>query len=131
MSDPICCRISRSAAVHIFYSTRYLKPLCPRHVTVTIAPPFSRFFSDVHSRKILPYSQIAASRIPVLSAKVNKGSSMKYWEIIADNLSKADWSYGCVSAADSDGRTGVHWHAQRNTDGVSWNWNLRFALAAE
>ena len=26
------------------------------------------------------------------------------WEIIADNLSKAGWSWGCVSAIDSDGR---------------------------
>ena len=30
---------------------------------------------------------------------------MKHWEIIADNLSKAGWSWGCVSAIDSDGRT--------------------------
>jgi hypothetical protein len=30
---------------------------------------------------------------------------MKYWEIIADNLSKAGWSWGCVSAIDSSGRT--------------------------
>ena len=30
---------------------------------------------------------------------------MKYWEIIADNLSKAGWSLGCVSAMDRDGRT--------------------------
>jgi hypothetical protein len=30
---------------------------------------------------------------------------MKYWEIIADNLSKAGWSWGCVSAIDSRGRT--------------------------
>jgi hypothetical protein len=30
---------------------------------------------------------------------------MKYWEIIADNLSKAGWSWGCVSAVDRDGRT--------------------------
>jgi hypothetical protein len=28
-----------------------------------------------------------------------------YWEIIADNLSKAGWSWGCVSAIDSNGRT--------------------------
>jgi hypothetical protein len=28
-----------------------------------------------------------------------------YWEIIADNLSKAGWSWGCVSAVDSRGRT--------------------------
>ena len=27
------------------------------------------------------------------------------WEIIADNLSKAGWSWGCVSAIDSNGRT--------------------------
>src|SRR5213080_2584258 len=30
---------------------------------------------------------------------------MKCWEIIADNLSKAGWSWGCVSAIDSNGRT--------------------------
>ena len=30
---------------------------------------------------------------------------MKYWEIIADNLSKAGWSLGCVSGVDSNGRT--------------------------
>jgi len=26
---------------------------------------------------------------------------VKYWEIIADNLSKAGWSWGCVSAVDT------------------------------
>ena len=30
---------------------------------------------------------------------------MKHWEIIADRLSKAGWSYGYVSAIDSEGRT--------------------------
>jgi hypothetical protein len=30
---------------------------------------------------------------------------MKYWEIIADNLSKAGWSWGYVSAIDFNGRT--------------------------
>jgi hypothetical protein len=29
---------------------------------------------------------------------------MKYWKIIADDLSKAGWSWGCVSAVDRDGR---------------------------
>jgi hypothetical protein len=32
-------------------------------------------------------------------------SVVKYGEIIADNLSKAGWSWGCVSAIDSNGRT--------------------------
>jgi hypothetical protein len=32
-------------------------------------------------------------------------SPVKYWEIIADNLSKAGWNWGCVSAIDSNGRT--------------------------
>jgi hypothetical protein len=31
--------------------------------------------------------------------------SCDYWEIIADNLSNAGWSWGCVSAVDSNGRT--------------------------
>jgi len=30
---------------------------------------------------------------------------MKNWEIIADNLSKAGWSWGCVSAIDREQRT--------------------------
>ena len=30
---------------------------------------------------------------------------VNYWEIIADNLSKADWSWGCVSAVDCSRRT--------------------------
>ena len=39
---------------------------------------------------------------------------MKYWEIIADNLSKAGFSWGCVSAIDSNGRTIWIADAQRN-----------------
>jgi hypothetical protein len=30
---------------------------------------------------------------------------VKYWEIIADNLSKAGWSWGCVLAVESSGQT--------------------------
>jgi len=30
---------------------------------------------------------------------------MTEWEIIADRLSKAGWSWGCVSAIDASGRT--------------------------
>jgi len=30
---------------------------------------------------------------------------VKDWEIIADNLNKAGWSWGCVSAVDTQGRT--------------------------
>jgi hypothetical protein len=29
----------------------------------------------------------------------------RIWEIISDNLSKAGWSWGCVSALDCEGRT--------------------------
>jgi hypothetical protein len=31
--------------------------------------------------------------------------NVKFWEVIADNLSKAGWRWGCVSALDSNGRT--------------------------
>jgi hypothetical protein len=30
---------------------------------------------------------------------------VRYWEIIADNLSKAGWSWGCVAIVDREGRT--------------------------
>jgi len=32
-------------------------------------------------------------------------AQVKYWEIIADNLSKAGWSWGYFSTVDSQGRT--------------------------
>jgi hypothetical protein len=30
---------------------------------------------------------------------------VKYWEVIAENLKKAGWSWGCFSAVDREGRT--------------------------
>jgi len=30
---------------------------------------------------------------------------VNYWEILADNLSKSGWSWGCASGGDSNGRT--------------------------
>jgi hypothetical protein len=48
---------------------------------------------------------------------------MKPWEIIADNLKKAGWSWGYVSAIDSNGRT--TWIADAHRDGK------RFIVRAE
>jgi len=42
---------------------------------------------------------------------------VKYWEIIADNLSKAGWSWGCVSALDREGRTILGLQTRTATDG--------------
>jgi hypothetical protein len=47
----------------------------------------------------------AISLISSPSGNENGSDSMKYWEIIADNLSKAVGVGGCVSAVDSNGRT--------------------------
>jgi len=43
--------------------------------------------------------------LPASAISSIKTSRMKYWEIMADNLSKAGWSWGCVAAIDSSGRT--------------------------
>ena len=63
---------------------------------------------------------------------------MKYLEIIADNLSKAGWSWGCISTINSNGRTIFVADAHRD-DGKRfvvradervtrfWNSNRRFA----
>jgi len=40
---------------------------------------------------------------------------MKFGEMIADNLTKAGWSWGCVSAIDSAGRT--IWIVDAHRDG--------------
>jgi hypothetical protein len=66
---------------------------------------------------------------------------VKRWEVIADTLSKAGWSWGCVSAVDSQGRTIFVADAHRD-DGkrfvgrsddkltAFWNWKRRFAILA-
>jgi hypothetical protein len=36
---------------------------------------------------------------------ISSEREMKFWEIIAENLNKAGWSWGCLSAVDSEGRT--------------------------
>ncbi len=48
---------------------------------------------------------------------------VKYWEIIADNLSKSDWVWGCVSAVDSGGRTIFVADAHRG-DGQRFNGSM-------
>ena len=47
----------------------------------------------------------ARERHVVKPISVETRRILTYWEIIADNLSKAGWSWGCVSAIDSNGRT--------------------------
>ena len=46
-----------------------------------------------------------------------KEAMKRSWEIIADNLSKAGWSWGWVSAVDSEGRTIRIVDAHRDCDG--------------
>lgn len=50
----------------------------------------------------------------VESRKDRIGAVMKYWEIIADDLSKIGWSWGCVSAVAPQGRTIWIAHAHRD-----------------
>src|SRR5262249_16237128 len=37
--------------------------------------------------------------------KKTESARVKYWEIIANNLSKAGWSWGCVTTLDRKGHT--------------------------
>jgi hypothetical protein len=55
---------------------------------------------------------------------------VKYWEIIADNLSKAGWSWGCVSAIDREGRTIWIADAQVKTAGTAKRTLLRASIVA-
>src|SRR6266571_6764035 len=43
--------------------------------------------------------------LTVLVRSLKRRPLVKYWESIADNLSKAGWTWGCVSAVNSRGRT--------------------------
>src|SRR5215469_11856944 len=76
-------------------------------------------------------------------AGVDSPGTMKYWEIIADDLTKAGWSWGCVSAVDAHGRTiwiaDAH-RGDRKRFGLCvrmkgsrrlLNWKQRFTLGAQ
>jgi hypothetical protein len=57
-------------------------------------------------KSCLPFSNSNAQLKPtgiIMSAIAR--NRMKNWEVIADNLSKAGWNWGGVSAVDSEGRT--------------------------
>jgi hypothetical protein len=61
----------------------------------------------VHAVQELPAFlelESAVKPIDIIMSAIAR-SRMKNWEVIADNLSKAGWSWGCVSALDSQGRT--------------------------
>jgi hypothetical protein len=49
--------------------------------------------------------EILTSDLLTLFDNLIFGAPMKYWEIVADNLKKAGWSRGYVSALDPGGRT--------------------------
>jgi hypothetical protein len=57
---------------------------------------------SVVARLIVPVYIILSLRCS--EQKRQESYRVEYWEIIADNLSKAGWSWGCVSAIDSSGR---------------------------
>jgi len=48
------------------------------------------------------------------SAKAAESARVKSWKVIADNLSKAGWSWGCISTVDSKART--IWIADAHSD---------------
>jgi hypothetical protein len=50
-------------------------------------------------------SSLALDGVGNSSCGENRGDRVKYWKIIADNLSKAGWSLGRVSGVASRGRT--------------------------
>ena len=56
---------------------------------------------------------------------IARAVAREHWENVADNLKKAGWSWGCVSAIDSNGRT--IWIADAHRDDGK---RLRFRLNA-
>jgi hypothetical protein len=57
--------------------------------------------SQAHSGPLVPITL----SLPCGEQKRHNPINVKFWEIIADNLSKASWSWGYISALDREGRT--------------------------
>jgi hypothetical protein len=49
--------------------------------------------------------QVISSQYLRSTGRQKSRTFVKFWELIADNLSKAGWSWRCVSAVDAEGRT--------------------------
>jgi hypothetical protein len=49
-----------------------------------------------------PFISHCHCRVKIKNGMIHR---VKYWEVIANRLKKAGWSWGCVSAIDSKGRT--------------------------
>jgi hypothetical protein len=89
--------------------TNRLKPTAPDRISVSklaTAQPVLRecALNEIHGpTKLQPAGGVGPYALPTKTKKAE--SSGRYWEIIADNLSKAGWSWGCASALDSNART--------------------------
>ena len=52
-----------------------------------------------------PRRKTGKAQPPCFTKRSDARHKMRYWEISAHNLKKAGWSWVCVSAIDSNGRT--------------------------
>src|SRR5437899_8410108 len=73
-------------------AARLRLPYCQRNAIATMVKVV-RVIATVHIISSLPCRE-----------QKRHNRRVKYWETIADNLSKAGWSWGCVSTVDSNGR---------------------------
>jgi hypothetical protein len=74
-----------------------------------VAGPASRVAGHSHKLSFSRFASLTSLR-PFISlyhwrvqSKRGRIRRVRYWEIIADNLSKAGWSWGCVATVDSNG----------------------------
>jgi hypothetical protein len=68
--------------------------------SIGLIPPLS-----CHSHLALRKRQSEVPQVERAEQKAQNPPWMRCWEAIAENLSKAGWSWGCVSAVDPHGQT--------------------------
>jgi hypothetical protein len=89
--------------------------------TCLATPSFAKVSLHCPALKSLLFCRAKVLARCTASAQYRYPAQLKYWELIADHLTKAGWSWGCSSHVDSTGRVLSQQTRTATTESGSWS----------